>query len=128
MKGTLALVGVLACLSSATSAQISDPDQRMRWFNLQRLAIETNEIEACQFLDPADQIYSGAYYRAATETAAAIEAYIAKYPNGRGNHETPDAYRYRVWSVAMKVGIEKARSGSQMDKSICRIMIMRRQR
>jgi hypothetical protein len=126
-KCTLTLVVVFTFLASQASAQITDPDQRMRWFNLQRLAIETREIEACQFLNPSEQRYTDAYYRAAGEMAAAIEAYISKYPDGRGKQETPDAYRYRVWSVALRVGIEKARSGKQMNVSACQIMVFSRQ-
>jgi hypothetical protein len=46
MQPVAGLVVVFAFPASQAPAQITDPDQRMRWFNLQRLAIETNKIEA----------------------------------------------------------------------------------
>jgi len=44
----------------------------------------------------------------------------------RGKEETPDAYRYRVWIVALHVGIEKARSAKQMNVADCQIMVFSR--
>jgi hypothetical protein len=124
-KCTLALVVAFTFLSSQATAQFNDPDERMRWFNLQRLAVEAREIEACQVLDLAEQRYRAAYYRAAGELAAAVEDYISKYPSNRWKQETPEAYRYRVWSVALDVGREKARSVKAINKSVCELLTIR---
>lgn len=115
-KLTLAIC--FAMLASQASAQITDPDQRMRWFNLQRLAIETQELEACRFhatVEPNEK-FQAALNRAAGETAAAIEAYVAKYPTV-SKDESVDAYRYRVWRIAIRAGIEKTKA--LPDKSAC---------
>jgi hypothetical protein len=121
------LLVVLGLLASQASAQITDPEQRMRWFDLQRLATDTAEIEACQFLNlPEASKYTAAFYKAASETSAAIEAYIAKYPDGRGKQETPNAYRYRVWDVALKAGRDKAWAGKRANESLCRVLLMSR--
>ena len=55
---------------------------------------------------------------------AAIEAYIAEYPDGREKHETPDAYRYRVWDVALKAG--HALAGKRISEPLCRLLIISR--
>lgn len=121
------IVGAFTLLATQTVAQITDPEQRMRWFNLQRLATETAEIEACQFVVPSEvDKYTAALYGSAGETATAIEAYIAKYPDGRGKQESPGAYRYRVWDVALKVGREKAWAGKRANESLCRVLLLSR--
>jgi hypothetical protein len=120
----LAFTIAFAMFSGIASAQISAPEQRMYWFNLQRLATETTEIENCEALNSFDAKYRDAYYRAAADTAVAIEKYIARYPNGQWELESPDAYRYRVWSVAMRVGMQKARSSEQL-KSTCALFLTR---
>src|SRR4051794_34161134 len=109
-----------ALLASQASAQIADPDQRMRWFNLQRLATETEELNNCWLADP--ERYKAAYYKAATETGAAVQAYIEKYPE-TFKDESADAFRYRVWSVALGVGKEKARSPQQLKSEFCALLI-----
>ena len=118
-----------AMITSQASAQITDPDQRMRWFNLQRLAIETKEIDTCRLLVQAEpkQKFQSAYDSAASETANAIEAYIKQFPNiGRFKDESTDAYRYRVWNVTMGVGAEKARSFKQLNQSECDLLTLTR--
>lgn len=123
MQKTIAIIALLAFNQSAF-CQITDPDQRMRWFNLQRLAIEVRELENCQFFDMKDPRYGQAYARAADETGLAIEAYIAAYPSGRGRTETVSAYRYRVWQVAIRTGIEKSRQGAQLNESSCQLLLI----
>lgn len=127
MKKFILLLAVSAFLISQASAQITDPEQRMRWFDLQRLATETAEIEACQFVSPSEtDKYTAALYRSAGETATAIEAYIVKYPEARWKQESPAAYRYRVWDTALKVGREKAWAGKRVSESLCRIVLLGR--
>lgn len=128
-KNALRLSNIgFAIIVSQASAQIADPDQRMRWFNLQRLAIETKEIDTCRLLVQAEpkQKYQAAYDSAASETATSIEAYIKKYPNGRFNDKSPDAYRFRVWSVTMGVAAAKARPFKQLNQSECDLLTLTR--
>ena len=60
-----------------------------------------------------ERVRDGADGRLILIKARPLLAYIAKYPDGRGSLETPDAYRYRVWDVALKVGRERAWAGNE---------------
>jgi hypothetical protein len=121
---TATFVLAFSLIGESAIAQITDPEHRMRWFNLQRLATETAEIELCSIVNLKDQRYQVAYYRAASDTAAAIEKYLAQYPEGRAKQEAPEAYRYRVWYVAITAAKEKARSIQQMNEITCRTMLL----
>ena len=122
MKCAVFLLAIL--LTGAVSAQITDPDQRMYWFNLQRLAAEAAEIEACNLRQmKTDDFDWQVYYRAAAATNAAIEAYVRRYPEqGRGENEPTDAYRYRVWQTTILAGHEKARSGDRISDVECNLI------
>ncbi|MCC8937428.1 hypothetical protein H8A99_13335 [Bradyrhizobium sp. Arg68] len=127
MKIGKAVFAAMMVVCSVADAQITDPDQRMRWFNLQRLATEVEDIQHCSTLNLNDRRYQEAYYRAATETTAAIESYLSKFPNeGRGKYETTEAYRYRVWHVAITAGKEKARPVKLLTEATCQIILMGR--
>jgi hypothetical protein len=118
-----ALIGTL--LAGAASAQIADPEQRMYWFNLQRLTAEAAGIEACNLRSLPNRSYDPQpYYRAAGEAAVAIEAYIQRYPEqGRWKNESPEAYRYRIWQTAILAGQEKGRSGKQLTDFDCHLLL-----
>ena len=110
MKASAA-VGIAILLGiGAASGQISDPEQRMRWFDLQRLATEALELDRCQFyeLKEGTNKFLSAHYLTADEMTAAIDSYVSKYPT-RARGESTNAFRYRVWAIAIRVSLEKAR-------------------
>ncbi len=76
MKASAA-VGIAILLGiGAASGQISDPEQRMRWFDLQRLATEALELDRCQFyeLKEGTNKFLSAHYLTADEMTAAIDS------------------------------------------------------
>src|SRR4029077_4860681 len=107
----------LTCVLSSTSAcfaEVADKDQRIRWLNLQKLAIEARELNRCTGVIWVEDIsafepITRAYFRKTDELAKAIEEFVSRYSNRRGKDETIPAFRYRVWDVTLQAGAEKAR-------------------
>ena len=51
-----------------------------------------------------------------SELTSEIESYVKKFVERRGENESPDAFKYRVWDVTLRVGKEKAR---KMNSTEC---------
>ncbi len=118
------LVGAfLIATGIGAPAQFTDPIQRKDWFDLQRTATDVANLEGCRAqAGYKDESALAAYMTASAQLAKDIGAYLDKYPNGRGSNESIDAYRYRVWSVTLRVGREKATPLNQLNPSKCQLL------
>ena len=117
---TGALLHAPACLAQAANA-----DQRARAAHLQKLAVEVKELSRCMGIvsvedSAAFQPLRLAYSRKTDELAKAIEDYVARYKDGRGNkQETDFGFRYRIWDLTLQSGNEKARAASALNRDTC---------
>jgi len=48
---------------------------------------------------------------------------VKKYVDYRGKEESPEAFRYRVWEVALKFGAKEAKAA---DPGYCRALLTSR--
>jgi len=115
-------VGCFVLVSVFTAAAQGDDAERDKsWFNLQKLAIDIYEAENCVFKTINDIERERLMIVEARRTdvfVKAIDEYLAK--NEKAPRETVEGFKFRVWEVALRVGLEKARS---VDASYCRTMI-----
>ncbi len=95
---------------------LKDPEQRKSWYYLQHLAMEIAEADTCITTQPSrsrtpkrDQELYKELGQQTAELADVIEAYVAKYASKTNPDESVSAFRYRVWSVTLRVGEENAR-------------------
>src|SRR5713226_2067072 len=107
--------------ASACFAETADQAQRMHAFNLQKLATDARELDRCMAVISVEDIAAfepvvRAYFRKADELAKAIEDHVSRYASRRGKQETVLAFRYRVWEVSLRVGAEKARPVSALNR------------
>ncbi len=105
-------------------AEIADHEQRMHSFYLQKLAADARELDRCMAVISVEDIAAfepivRVYFRKADELAKAIEDHVSRYASKRGKHETVLAFRYRVWEDSLRVGAEKARPVSALNRNIC---------
>lgn len=56
------------------------------------------------------------------ELAAEIESYVKKFVERRGENESPDGFKYRVWDVTLSVGKEKARKMNSTECIAVRVL------
>ena len=109
----------------ASLAQTGNADQRVRAATLQKLATEAKELSRCMGIisvedSAAFQPLVIAYYRKTDELAKAVDDYVSRYKDGRGNkHETVFGFRYRVWDLTLQTGAEKARPASALNRDAC---------
>ena len=119
MRGLRICSAAILVLASAASAQITDKQQQMHWYYLQKLAIDTKELESCFFNPNEIKGVREAYYRRMDELATLIEDYVAQYSETRGKEESVPAFRYRVWDTTLGVGVNKARPSSELIPALC---------
>jgi hypothetical protein len=134
---------ILSAELDACRAQTPDEDMKRDWLNLQQLATEVRELEECgivvlvkdataQQVQLLDRI--GASYDQKSEALTnAIEGFIIKYSTVQGSTaprrpgESIASFRYRVWSVSLRVGESKHRNRNQLTTVMCDAMASSRQ-
>ena len=118
---------MLACFlvsASVCSAEIVDKEQRTRWFNLHKLAIDVKELNRCTAVVSVEDLAAfepivRAYNRKTDELAKAIEEFVSRYADRRSKQETVFSFRYQVWDVSLQAGAEKARPVSALYRDAC---------
>lgn len=120
MKALFAGCFVLTSIFAAV-AQSGDAERDKNWFNLQKLAIDIYEAENCVFKITDDIERKRLMIVEARRTdvfVKAIDEYLVKYE--KAPRETAEGFKFRVWEVALRVGLEKARP---MDASYCQLSV-----
>jgi hypothetical protein len=126
----MAAAAVLCSLtvSANSPAQITDPEEMKSWLFLQKLAAEIEEIHSCSVIELTETTgaeTTSRYQKVVNEKAALfvheVDAYIQRYSSKRQKTETPEAFRFRVWSWTIQSGARKARPiGKELTLSLCR--------
>lgn len=97
------IIAIAAIWVSSAGAQTA---QQTKWLELQRLALESNDLLLCQMADVTNQRLSAAQADADHRLTQAIESYLAEYPGG----ETPAASKYRIMHTLSMSAFARSRA------------------
>jgi len=123
----VALVAIPTVLSSATFAQDRDEERRLSYVRPQEAVKHVEELFNCAVIFGLAKLNLDTlwetYYRMATKATVQIEDHIQKYRNTRDQKESLEAFKFRIWSVAVVAGKGKARSVKELDIPSCSSLI-----